>query len=163
MFKQLIILLLFYLLCILAIPVDQGTFEPGTGPALLSNVDCFGTESSLLSCIHSTNPYCSHLFNVGVVCPSCKYLVALFPGSPALECEHVYVGRACYLSSREHDIIKIGPEFLEQKSNALCVGGLSKIQTLCHMTQVEVYSGGKTFQVIKIVFLHLQRCRFITS
>ena len=72
LFKQLMIPLLCYLLCILAIPVDQGIFEPGTGPVLLNNVDCFGTESSLLSCTHSTNPYCSHLSNVGVVCPSCK-------------------------------------------------------------------------------------------
>jgi len=64
----------------------------------------------------------------------------------------VYVGRACYLSSCEHDVIKIGPEFLEQKSNVLCVGGSSKIQTLCYMTQVEVYSDGKTFRLLKLVF-----------
>ena len=37
------------------------------------------------------------------------------------ECEHVYAGRAWYLFSCEHDIVKIGPEFLEQKGNVLCV------------------------------------------
>ena len=92
------------LLYILAIAVQQGAFGRGTGPILLSNVDCTGTESSLLSCRHTeeTNLYCSHLFDVGVVCPSCKYLVALF---------------------------KIGPQFLKQKGNILHI-----IQPTLHST-----------------------------
>ena len=40
-----------------------------------------------------------------------------FQASPAREC--VYMGRAWYLLSREHDVIEIGPEFSEQKGNVL--------------------------------------------
>ena len=43
-------------------------------------------------------------------------MVALF-----LERKYVYVGRAWYLFSYEHDIVKIGPGFLEQKGNVLGV------------------------------------------
>ena len=32
--------------------------------------------------------------------------LASFPGSPAPECEYVYVGRAWYLFSRDHDVIQ---------------------------------------------------------
>ena len=53
-----------------------------------------------------------------VPCEHCEY-VASFPGSPAPEHGYVYVGRAWYLFSREHDVIKIGPEFLEQKGNVV--------------------------------------------
>ena len=31
----------------------------------------------------------------------------------------MYVGRVWYLFSHDHDVIKIGPEFLEQKGNIL--------------------------------------------
>ena len=41
--------------------------------------------------------------------------IASFPGSPSLEHKYVAV-RAWYLFSREHDVIKIAPEFLEQKT-----------------------------------------------
>lgn len=39
---------------------------------------------------------------------------------------------------------------------------------LCHMTQVllikiEVYSNGKTHRLLKLSFLHLQMCRYITT
>ena len=44
--------------------------------------------------------------------------VASFPGFPALDCEHVYTGRAWYLFSREDDVIKIG---IEQKGKVLCI------------------------------------------
>ena len=47
--------------------------------------------------------------------------IASFPGSPAPERKYMYAGRAWYLFSRDHDVIKIGPEFLEQKGNVLCV------------------------------------------
>ena len=55
-----------------------------------------------------TNPLChseNHRF------------LASFPGFPAPECKYAYTGRAWYLFSCEHDIIKKGSEFLEQKGN----------------------------------------------
>ena len=33
----------------------------------------------------------------------------------------MYARRVWYLFSRDRDVIKIGPEFLEQKGNVLCV------------------------------------------
>ena len=36
-----------------------------------------------------------------------------------LEHEYVHAWRAWYFFSREHDVIEIGPEFLEQKGNVL--------------------------------------------
>ena len=48
-------------------------------------------------------------------------MVASFPGFPALGREDVYTGTAWYLFSCDHDVIKIGPEFLEQKGNVLYV------------------------------------------
>lgn len=45
----------------------------------------------------------------------------MFPGLPTPEREHVYARRVWYLFSRDHDVIEIGPEFLEQTGNVLCV------------------------------------------
>ena len=44
--------------------------------------------------------------------------LASFPGSPEHE---LYTRWAWYIFSRDHDVIKIGPEVLEQKGNVLCV------------------------------------------
>ena len=44
--------------------------------------------------------------------------LASFPGSSGME--HVYAGRAWYLFPCDHDVIEIGPEFLEQKGNVFC-------------------------------------------
>ena len=43
------------------------------------------------------------------------------PPAPLPEREYVNTGRAWYLFSHEHDVIKIRPEFLEQKGNILHV------------------------------------------
>ena len=45
-------------------------YGKGTGPILLSNVDCHGNESSLSSCIHSGvgNRNCDHKEDAGVLC-----------------------------------------------------------------------------------------------
>ena len=67
-----IIFLLFYFL---ATVVYQAAFGQGTGPVLLSNVRCTGTESSLLSCSHDgidVAMYCFHDDDAGVICPSRK-------------------------------------------------------------------------------------------
>ena len=42
--------------------------------------------------------------------------IASFPASPSLERKYVYTGSAWYLLACEHDVIKIGSEFLEQKT-----------------------------------------------
>ena len=49
----------------------------------------------------------------------------------------------------------------------LYVGGSSKIQTLCHMTQIllklRFTAMERHSQVIKVGFLHQQMCRYITT
>ena len=55
--------------CTIAIAVIWAGFGLETGPALLSNVECTGTESSLLSCSRSGIPSCSHSNDAGVICP----------------------------------------------------------------------------------------------
>ena len=54
--------------------------------------------------------------------------VASFPGSPGMRIIHAW--RAWYIFSRDHDVIKIGPEFLEQKGNLLHVIQLTLHSTL---------------------------------
>ena len=46
------------------------TFGPGSGPILLNNVECNGTESVLVNCSYSTAGLltCSHLNDAGVRC-----------------------------------------------------------------------------------------------
>ena len=59
-----------------AIAVHRAGFGQGTGPGFLEYVRCNGTESFLLSCSHweiGTN-YCSHVEDVGVVCPEGKVI-----------------------------------------------------------------------------------------
>ena len=67
-------------LYIIAIAVYRATFGQGTGPVLLTHVNCTGTESSLLSCSREGTSLrqCSHyrsyytvFQDAGVVCP-CK-------------------------------------------------------------------------------------------
>ena len=43
------------------------------------------------------------------------------------------------------------------------VSGSSKIQTLCHMTQVLLKLRFTTMERLSSCFLHLQRCRYITN
>ena len=59
----------------IVIAVSQAAFGQGTGPVFLSNVRCTGNDYSLLSCNHSEIgvTYCSHYYDAGVVCPSCKW------------------------------------------------------------------------------------------
>ena len=56
--------------------------------------------------------------------------IASFPGSSVMRNRHAW--RAWYILSRDHDIIKIGPEFSEQKGNVLRIIQ----QTLCSMLGV---------------------------
>ena len=54
-------------------------------------------------------------------------IIASFSGSPTPEHEYVYQGEAGIFS--HYDIIKIGPEFLEQNSNVLHI-----VQPTMHST-----------------------------
>ena len=58
---------------LLAIAVHCAGFGQGTGPVFLGNLQCSGTESSLLSCSHQgIGNSCSHSYDFGVVCPPGK-------------------------------------------------------------------------------------------
>ena len=56
------------------IAVSYAAFGEGTGPIILDNVGCTGTESSLLSCNHRGIgvTYCGNYEAAGVVCQPCK-------------------------------------------------------------------------------------------
>ena len=45
-------------------------FGGGTGPILLGNVGCSGTETDLLNCSHNGDSFqnCMHSENAGVIC-----------------------------------------------------------------------------------------------
>ena len=61
------------LLFMVGVAVYQAAFGQGADPVLLRNVECTGTESSLLSCNPvETLRYCPHSQDAGVICPSCK-------------------------------------------------------------------------------------------
>ena len=55
--------------------LSGAAFGRGSGPILLDNLQCTGTESSLLGCRHGgigVLRSCSHYEDAGVVCPPCK-------------------------------------------------------------------------------------------
>ena len=47
---------------------DSSAFGRGSGPISMDDVDCDGTETSLLSCDHSSFHNCLHEEDVGIVC-----------------------------------------------------------------------------------------------
>ena len=55
-------------------------FGQGSGPIQLDNVNCIGTEATLLNCTHLTTHNCGHQDDAGVACPSkilVMYLVSI--------------------------------------------------------------------------------------
>ena len=60
-------------LYLLVVTVFRAAFGQGTGPVLLHGVACTGNESSLLNCSRQIGvTYCSHFYDVGVICPPGK-------------------------------------------------------------------------------------------
>ena len=51
-----------------AITLRLGQVPDGTGPIVLDDVDCRGTESSLFQCRYSAVHNCVHAEDVGVTC-----------------------------------------------------------------------------------------------
>ena len=43
-------------------------FRPGTGPIHMDNVNCSGSELTLLSCEHNPNQNCFHIEDATVEC-----------------------------------------------------------------------------------------------
>ena len=58
--------------------------------------------------------------------PTSAVVLASFPDSPTLECKNFLCEESLVSFSREHDVIEIGPKFLEQK-DVLCI-----VQTTMH-------------------------------
>ena len=61
-----------------AVAMTMGAFGQGTGPILLSSLQCYGNETYLLECPGTdfqTTPPCQHSRDAGVVCNErpCKY------------------------------------------------------------------------------------------
>lgn len=56
--------------CVAAIAAGRAHYGGGTGPILLDNVDCEGTEETLLDCVHNgANVHnCGHYEDAGVLC-----------------------------------------------------------------------------------------------
>ena len=48
-----------------------------SGPILLSNVSCNGSEFRLLDCLYEApDRYCNHSLDAVIFCQTCKYLVS---------------------------------------------------------------------------------------
>ena len=50
--------------------LSQATFGEGTGRIWLNNVQCEGSERTLMDCVASSNDACTHAQDAGVKCPT---------------------------------------------------------------------------------------------
>ena len=55
-------------ICLGALAFSNAFFGSGSGPILLDDVNCNGTENSLLNCGYTSNHNCHHSEDVGVRC-----------------------------------------------------------------------------------------------
>ena len=86
----------------IAIAVYRAAFGQGNGPVLLSNVECTGNESFLLSCSAGIAS-CSSSNDAGVVCPSCKLVqIVLTSELPSLVLAAITVVSYC-----EHNAVSL--------------------------------------------------------
>ena len=58
----------FLLYCLGAQSYSNAYFGRGTGPILLDDVNCRGSERSILNCSHSRSHNCNHYEDAGVAC-----------------------------------------------------------------------------------------------
>ena len=52
-----------------AVARTNAFFGRGTGPIVVDDARCSGSESSLLACHHTSNHNCGHSEDAGVICP----------------------------------------------------------------------------------------------
>ena len=58
-----------------AVALGSATFGQGTGPIVLDDVGCTGTENRLVQCAAITQHNCAHSEDAGVRCQECKPLL----------------------------------------------------------------------------------------
>lgn len=57
-----------YILFLGAVAFSGAHFGQGVGPIQMGNVGCFGNESALIQCAHSTISNCVHADDAGIRC-----------------------------------------------------------------------------------------------
>ena len=62
-----------------AVAFGNAHFGPGTGPILLDNLDCSGSESGLIDCLQSSyiSCYCGHAEDAGVRCQGAAVIFSI--------------------------------------------------------------------------------------
>ena len=52
------------------VPVGSGFFGSGSGSIVMNDVECSGSELTLLQCTHTSSHNCDHSEDAGVICLS---------------------------------------------------------------------------------------------